>query len=241
MTDRNGWDGLRIDASGNGAFLVTGFMSRRDGRNGGAGGGGYAGVAVKNATAPVVLTGVTCYPGSDDGGGANASPDYGLSVSGSTSVQVGNSYLHATLGGLQNDGTNTTLVVGTGVQVASGPTTAPVRTLVPVSQNPLLESSRSVTITAPATGSYVMWRAQKACTVTGVHAYRAGGTAASVNAKVNALDLLPADLSLSTADTWISGPSLQNTAMVAGDTLIADIRSVTGATAVSFQIDFTEV
>lgn len=240
-TDRNGWDGLRIDASGNGAFLVQGLMTRRDGRNGGAGGGGYAGVAVKSATAPVVLNGITCYPGSDDGGGVNASPDYGLSVASATSVQVGNSYLHATLGGFQDDGTSTSVVVGTGVAVASGPTTAPVRSLVPISQNPLLQSSRSVTLTAPAVGSYVIWRAQKACTVTGVHAYRVGGTGATVNATAGGLDLLATDLSLSTADTWLSGTGLQNVDLAEGEALAVAVRSVAGATSLAVQVDFVEV
>lgn len=240
-TDRNGWDGLMIDASGNGAFLIQSFMSRRDGRNGGTGGGGYAGVSVENATAPVVLSGITCYPGSDDGGGLGSSPDYGVSVSGSTSVQIGESYLHAFLSGFHNDGTNTQVVVGTGVQVASGLSDAPVRSLVPVTQNPLLESSRSVTITEPVVGEYVIWRAQKACEVTAVHGLRVGGTGATINAEAGGLDLLATSLSLATADTWLSGTGLQNVALDEGEALAVAVRSVAGATSLTIQIDFTEV
>ncbi|WP_415940414.1 right-handed parallel beta-helix repeat-containing protein, partial [Streptomyces sp. 039-1] len=57
-TDRNAWDGVRVDATGNGAFLINALMTRRDGRNNGPGGGKYAGLALLNQ-APVVVTGVT--------------------------------------------------------------------------------------------------------------------------------------------------------------------------------------
>jgi len=104
-TDRNGWDGVRVDASGNGAFLIQGLMTRRDGRNGGPGGGGYAGLRLSNQ-APVVATGVTCYVGTDDGGTAGTSPDYGVRITGARDVQLAGAYLHGALKGLVNDATN---------------------------------------------------------------------------------------------------------------------------------------
>lgn len=86
--------------------------------------------------------------------------------------------------------------------------------------------------------SYVVWRAPDACTVTAVRGYRVAGTGATINATVNGADLLATDLSLSTADTWLSGPNLQNTAMGIGDTLAIAVRAVTGTpTAVTVQVD----
>jgi hypothetical protein len=128
-TDRNGWNGVYIDATGNAPIVIDSLMTRRDGRNGGSGGGAYAGLAVKNCTMPIVLNGVTCYPGTDDNGTGATSPDYGLSVSGSTNVQVNGAFLHALLGGLNDDGTNTSFTISPGSTVASGPTTTPVRTV----------------------------------------------------------------------------------------------------------------
>ncbi|GGW81017.1 hypothetical protein [Streptomyces griseoloalbus] len=99
--------------------------------------------------------------------------------------------------------------------------------------------SKSLVITAPAGAvSYVVWRAPKACTVVGVRGYRVGGTGATINAQRGTADLLATDLSLSTADTWLSGPSLQNTTFAVGDSLTVAIRSVSGApTAVTIQVD----
>ncbi|WP_329390279.1 glycosyl hydrolase family 28-related protein [Streptomyces sp. NBC_01716] len=233
-TDRNGQHGVLIDATGNGPILIEGLMTRRDGRNGGTGGGGYAGLAVAAATMPIVATGVTCYPGVDDGGASTSSPEYGLSVTGaSTLVQVDSSYLHAATQGLHSTSTGT-LMVGANVTYASGPTTAPVRTL------PLTATvSKGLVITAPAgAAAYVVWRAPKACTVTAVRGYRVGGTGITINATKNGSDLLASNLSLSTADTWLSGPGVQNQNMAAGDTLAVAVRSVTGTpTAVTIQVE----
>jgi hypothetical protein len=87
--------------------------------------------------------------------------------------------------------------------------------------------------------SYVVWRAPKACTVTAVRGYRVSGTGATINASRNGTaDLLTTDLSLSTSDTWLSGATLQNTALAAGDSLVLKITGVTGApSAVTVQVD----
>lgn len=105
-TDRNGWDGVRIDATGNGPFIINALNTRRDGRNGGPGGGGYAGLALLNQ-APVVVTGLGCYPGTDDGGTANTSPQYGVRVANARDVNVIGAYLHALTAGVRQEGTNT--------------------------------------------------------------------------------------------------------------------------------------
>ncbi|MER6086529.1 right-handed parallel beta-helix repeat-containing protein [Streptomyces bluensis] len=104
-TDRNGWDGVRVDATGNGPLLINALNTRRDGRNGGPGGGGYAGLALLNR-APVVVTGLGCYVGTDDGGTANTSPQYGVRVANARDVNVIGAYLHGLTAGVFQEGTN---------------------------------------------------------------------------------------------------------------------------------------
>ncbi|MFD5308321.1 glycosyl hydrolase family 28-related protein [Streptomyces ardesiacus] len=104
-TDRNGWDGVRVDASGNGPFIIQGLNTRRDGRNGGTGGGGYAGLALLNR-APVVVTGLACYVGTDDGGTAGTSPQYGVRVANARDVNVVAAYLHGATAGVYQEGVN---------------------------------------------------------------------------------------------------------------------------------------
>lgn len=127
-TDRNGFNGVFIDATGNAPIILEGMMVRRDGRNNNAGGGGYAGINVTAATAPVLVGDVAVYPGVDDDGTGVNSPQYGLSVSTSTLVQYDNVYLHANTAGLFDGGGNTYLRGGANVTLASGATNAPVRT-----------------------------------------------------------------------------------------------------------------
>ncbi|MEV4974456.1 right-handed parallel beta-helix repeat-containing protein [Streptomyces scopuliridis] len=232
-TDRNGANGVLVDATGNPPIQISGLHTRRDGRNGGAGGGGYAGLAVAAATTPVIVSNLTCYPGVDDNGTMANSPQYGLAVTGAAAlVQVDVAYLHADDRGLHSTSTGT-LILGPSVTEATGPTDAPVRTA------PTATASKALVITAPGGASaYVIWRAPKACTVTAVRGYRVGGTGASINAQKNAADLLATDLSLSTPATWLSGPSVQNATFNAGDTLSVAVRSVTGSpAAVTVQVD----
>jgi lysophospholipase L1-like esterase len=118
-TDRSGWDGVRIDATGNAPFIINALMTRRDGRNGGPGGGGYAGLALLNRS-PVVVNGVTCYPGTDDGGTANTSPQYGVRISGARDVQLDGAYLHAATAGLYDDGTNERVTLGNNITTVAG-------------------------------------------------------------------------------------------------------------------------
>jgi hypothetical protein len=127
-TDRNGFNGVFVDATGNAPVILEGMIVRRDGRNNNVGGGGYAGINVNAATAPVLVGDLACYPGVDDNGTGVNSPQYGLSVTGSTLVQYDNVYLHANTAGLNDGGGNTYLRGGANVSLASGATNAPVRT-----------------------------------------------------------------------------------------------------------------
>ncbi|QBZ72050.1 tailspike protein [Streptomyces phage Kradal] len=126
-TDRNGFNGVFIDSTGNAPIVISNLMTRRDGRNGGTGGGGYAGLAVNAAEMPVIVGDWTNYPGVDDNGASTSSPDYGASVTGSTHVQIDNAYLHAATAGLNDGGGNTALILGANITYATGATTAPVR------------------------------------------------------------------------------------------------------------------
>lgn len=87
----------------------------------------------------------------------------------------------------------------------------------------------------------IVWRAPFACTVTAVKGYRVSGSGATINARKNgSSNHLASDLSLTSADTWMDGGSVQNTAYAAGDKLEIMVVSVTGTpTQVAVQVDFT--
>lgn len=105
--------------------------------------------------------------------------------------------------------------------------------------------SRVVTLNLSGTvaAQKVVWRAPYACKVSAVRGYRVAGTGAVVKAIKNATDLTSANLSLTSADTWMTG-TLSSTAatlkLAAGDTLKLEIVSVAGApTDVVVQVDVT--
>lgn len=86
-----------------------------------------------------------------------------------------------------------------------------------------------------------VWRAPFPCTVTNVRGIRRGGTGATVNARRNgSSNHLSSAVSLSSADTWTDGGSVQNTAYAVGDSLEIMVVSVTGSpTEVGVQVEFT--
>lgn len=128
-TDRNGWNGVLVDATGNGPIVISNLQTRRDGRNGGAGGGAYAGLKASATTIPLVIGDWINYPGTDDDGTGTNSPQYGGSFTGNSFVQVDNAYLHANTAGLFDSGTNTVLALGPNIGLATGATTVTTRTL----------------------------------------------------------------------------------------------------------------
>lgn len=131
-TDRNSSYGVLIDSTGNGQIVVSGLMARRDGRNGfpGAGGGSFAALRGTGATTPIIVTGMTCYPGVGDDGLGTSSPERGVSFGTCTWVTVQDSYLHSDVTPFHDAGTNTALLRGPGVGTATGTTGAPVRSAV---------------------------------------------------------------------------------------------------------------
>lgn len=125
-TDRNGFHGVFIDATGNTPIQLENLMLRRDGRNGGTGGGGYAGFACIGASVPVLAGMVTCFPGVDDDGSGTNSPQYGARFATSTYVSVTSGFLHANTTGWSDAGTNTVLRRGPNIGERTGTTAAPV-------------------------------------------------------------------------------------------------------------------
>jgi hypothetical protein len=127
-TDRNTGNGVLIDGTaGADPIVITGLMLRRDGRNAGTGGGSFAGLKCSATSLPVVISGVTCFPGVDDTGTGTSSPQYGVSiVSTCTQVSLDNASLHAASQGLNNDGTSV-LSLGRNLAYTTGPTNTPTR------------------------------------------------------------------------------------------------------------------
>lgn len=124
-TDRNGWDGVRVDATGaNTPVVFTNLMVRRDGRNGGTGGGGYSGLNIDGTTLPVTVGTISCYPGTDDNGSGTSSPQNGVSVSGSPYTSIGSGFIQAATTALNIGSGNTYLYVSPGIVTGTGLSTA---------------------------------------------------------------------------------------------------------------------
>jgi hypothetical protein len=66
----------------------------------------------------------------------------------------------------------------------------------------------------------VVWRATRACTITAVKGWRGGGTGATINARKNGSStFLSSALSLTSANSWMDGGTVQNTSIVSGDAI----------------------
>jgi len=102
-------------------------------------------------------------------------------------------------------------------------------------------SVAGVVLNPSAAINVIAWRAPFICTVTAVKGYRVGGTGATINARKNgASNHLASDLSLTSADTWMDGGSVQNTDYAAGDKLEIMLVSISGTpTQIAIQVEFT--
>lgn len=149
-TDRSGQNGVNITATGPTPFTFTGLVLRRDGRNGGSGGGGYAALAVAGATVPVSVNGITTYPGVDDNGTGTNSPQYGVSITAtSTKVSLDNVLVQAATTAWHDDGTNT-ITLGPNIQLFTGTTASPAAAALPTVIYRMPETH------TPATGTSIM-------------------------------------------------------------------------------------
>jgi hypothetical protein len=105
-----------------------------------------------------------------------------------------------------------------------------------------LPFARGGTILTPsAPNNVIVWRAPFACTVTAVKGYVSGATGSTVNARKNGtLTHLASDLTLSSADAWMDGGAVQNTAYAIGDKMEIMLTGVGGSpTEAAVQIELT--
>ena len=128
-TDRNTQNGVLVTGgtAGNNV-IITNARLNRDGRNGGSGGGGYAGLAVESCLANVIVTDIGVLTGIDDDGSGTRSPQYGVSVTGSSYVAVNSGILNAATTAFRDGGTNTTLLRGPNVGELIGNPASPTST-----------------------------------------------------------------------------------------------------------------
>jgi Pectate lyase superfamily protein len=124
-TDRSQHNGFYCDATGTAPVILTGCTFRRDGRNGGAGGGGYAAVRLSSATVPVILNGITVFPGTDDDGAGTSSPQLGITAANSRYLAIVSGWVHAASTAISNGGGNTVFRQNPNVATATGPTASP--------------------------------------------------------------------------------------------------------------------
>jgi hypothetical protein len=126
-TDRCDGNGMSITATGDVPVVVVGAMFRRDGRNSGSGGGGYAGLSTAGATVPVITTGTMVWPGEDDNGSSSPSPQYGASITNSSCVTLSGGYIQGVSAAIHNGGGNTSPYpyIGQDVVQATGTTASP--------------------------------------------------------------------------------------------------------------------
>ncbi len=128
LTDRNGKDGIHLGPStgaGSPPIVITNAALNRDGKNGGSGGGGYAGLRIDQCANPVIINGAAVNVGVDDTGEGSASPQYGASITGGNAyVQLNGSYVHGVTAGINDDGT-TAVLRRFNVDEATGPRESP--------------------------------------------------------------------------------------------------------------------
>lgn len=123
-TDRNEQSGVYIDCTRQ-PIVLSGLTLRRDGRNGNGGGGGYAGLYVSGATAPIIADAISTETGQDDDGTGTMSPQYGLRVVNSTSVVVDSGVLWGNTAAILDGGGNTNLRVAPAVVRGTGSSNSP--------------------------------------------------------------------------------------------------------------------
>ncbi|MFD5294792.1 glycosyl hydrolase family 28-related protein [Streptomyces mutabilis] len=161
-TDRNGHNGVLVDAVGNPPIQIENLHTRRDGRNNGAGGGGYAGLACAAATVPVLVGMVTCYPGVDDDGTQVNSPQYGARFTGCTYVSVDSGFLHADTAGWSDAGDNVVLRRGLNIAERVGTTAVFVDQLAPPTDvgGNLNVAGYAALASGQSAGQWNIWAAQ---------------------------------------------------------------------------------
>jgi hypothetical protein len=170
-TDRNGQNGVQITgaATGNGPVTFIGCSFRRDGYLSTS--AGYAGININGAAEPIIITGCKSYPGVDDAGTGNATPQYGISAT-SSNVQVEGGIWHAISEGVHDGGSNTRLARSLNVSERTGTTSSPVTVTRGVQTNGINGTSLDVPgnlagIPTPSDHSAIAWVCDPAQTTNG--------------------------------------------------------------------------
>jgi hypothetical protein len=125
-SDRNRFDGMRVTATGNAPLVINGCTFRRDGRNGNDGGGDYSGFRAVGAGMPLIIDGLSVYPGVDDTGAGVNSPVNAFKASGCTYVALNSGFLHGAVNAFVDGGANTVLRRGPNIGERTGDTDEPV-------------------------------------------------------------------------------------------------------------------
>lgn len=145
-TDRNAQHGVNITSTGNGPIVISGCTFRRDGRASTS--AGWAAICIASATAPISISGFNIYPGVNDDGAGNLSPQIGITVTGSTSVSYSDAFIHAATTTIVNGGGNTKMLRGLNVRERTGSTAAPT---ILVSNGLIVDDASTQTTTARPT------------------------------------------------------------------------------------------
>jgi hypothetical protein len=99
----------------------------------------------------------------------------------------------------------------------------------------------SATIKSPEVGYTTVWRAPIGCTCTKLEGRQKSGTSTVINARYNGTtDVMTADLTLTTADTWYSSTGVNQTAWSATDWLEIEVQALGSATEITYVLTFTE-
>ena len=128
-SDRNEDNGIEIFSTNNSGVPVqlAGCRYRRDGRNGGTGGGSFAGIYVHAYPSIVQMSGTTVFPGVSDSGTETNSPDIGLRIhsNSASGYIVGTAcYYQGNSQGKADDGTSAAVTFAASYK-ASGTTGSP--------------------------------------------------------------------------------------------------------------------
>ena len=117
-TDGNNRNGILITATGDTPLSIIGGYYRRDGANGTAGGGSYAGIQCTGSTIPVEITQPNVLTGLANSGAGQTvpGPQYGFAVNAASSnVVVNGGMLYGNTQAWIDDGSNTNVLRGANV------------------------------------------------------------------------------------------------------------------------------
>lgn len=127
-TDRNEQNGIEIfSTNGSGVPVMLRGQLRRDGRNGGTGGGSFAGAYIHDYPGVVSMAGLGIFPGVSDSGTETNSPDIGLRIHGNSAngyVIGAACWFHGQNQGKADDGTSAAATFAASYK-ASGSTGSP--------------------------------------------------------------------------------------------------------------------